>query len=183
MTLIFSIAPAASQPSSPLQDNILPMLAVIAIVGIGVWITISIRGKIARRNAERPTPRELIDKLKAGHEPRGSLDTVVARSVDTVQRLAAQLDNKAQRLEILIEQADERLSRLEAVKQGQEVAAEDTASPPSTPHRAASAARELDPLTVAVYDLSDSGQSTIEIAQHLDEQVGKVELILTLRDR
>lgn len=41
----------------------------------------------------------------------------------------------------------------------------------------------LDPLTANVYELADRGRTNIEIAQYLDEQVGKVELILALRDK
>lgn len=39
----------------------------------------------------------------------------------------------------------------------------------------------LDPLSASVYELADRGRSPVEIAQQLDEQVGKVELILALR--
>ena len=41
----------------------------------------------------------------------------------------------------------------------------------------------LDPLTQSVYELADTGYQPIQIAQELQEQVGKVELILSLRDR
>ena len=37
------------------------------------------------------------------------------------------------------------------------------------------------PMTRSVYELSDSGQDTVSIARELDEQIGKVELILALR--
>ncbi|MBL1219046.1 MAG: hypothetical protein D8M59_16325 [Planctomycetes bacterium] len=39
----------------------------------------------------------------------------------------------------------------------------------------------VDPLTSSVYELADRGRSPIEIARELDEQVGKVQLILALR--
>ncbi len=40
---------------------------------------------------------------------------------------------------------------------------------------------EPDPLTRSVYKLADSGHDTVSIARELDEQIGKVELILALR--
>ena len=43
------------------------------------------------------------------------------------------------------------------------------------------ASQRLDPLSVNIYELADRGRSALEIARHLDEQVGKVELILALR--
>jgi hypothetical protein len=59
-------------------------------------------------------------------------------------------------------------------------AVESAASPPRrAPDPLASPAR--DPLTQRVYDLADQGVSQLEIAQRLDEQIGKVELILALR--
>jgi hypothetical protein len=38
-----------------------------------------------------------------------------------------------------------------------------------------------DPLTRQIYELADGGSTPVEIARKLDEQVGKVELILALR--
>ena len=38
-----------------------------------------------------------------------------------------------------------------------------------------------DSLSASVYELADRGRSIVEIAQYLDEQVGKIELILALR--
>ncbi len=43
--------------------------------------------------------------------------------------------------------------------------------------------RLRDPSLPSVYELADTGYQPIQIAQELDEQVGKVELILSLRDR
>ncbi len=40
-----------------------------------------------------------------------------------------------------------------------------------------------DPTTASVYKLADAGLSPVEIAQRIDEQIGKVELILALRPR
>ena len=176
-----------------------PILITVGVVLLGVIMTTSIRAKIASRQAEQPSPREFIDQIRADRARRDDVDTATSELLDTGQRLAAQLDNKAERLEQLIAQADQRLERL----------ADATAEPggpspePSPPPRAAApppapdppqprAAPEaspppappasLDPLTVAVYDLADAGQSAVEIAQELDEQTGKVELILALRE-
>lgn len=45
----------------------------------------------------------------------------------------------------------------------------------------ADAPQPVEPLLVNVYELADRGQSVVEIARNLDEQIGKVELILALR--
>jgi len=40
---------------------------------------------------------------------------------------------------------------------------------------------ERDPFTQQVYDLADAGKNPVEIASQLNEQTGKVELVLALR--
>jgi hypothetical protein len=164
-----------------------PVLMVAGVVGIGVLLVVSIRGKIARRNSERPSPREMIDRFKAARDRPGDAQGHSAQLVETARRLSAQLDNKAERLELLIRQADERIARFsEAVPAGRHTTGEPppgqepTATPQSPPPGAGEPPRS-DPLTRAVYELADAGRSPVEIAQQLDEQVGKVELILALR--
>ncbi len=41
------------------------MMMAMALVGFGFYMMFLIRGKIARRNAARPSSRELIEQLKA----------------------------------------------------------------------------------------------------------------------
>lgn len=41
--------------------------------------------------------------------------------------------------------------------------------------------RTLDPLTRRVYEMADRGMNSLEIARKLEEQIGKIELILSLR--
>ncbi len=167
------------------------MLLVIMVVGLGVILMVSIRGKIARRNMNRPSPREWIEHIKAVRHRHDDAEVVSAQLVDTARRLGAQLDNKAQRLELLLQEADERIADLSKAKDAGLRAAGDSLAGregafggpdpgPSKPSH--DPPRPLDPLTQGVYELADTGRSPLEIAQQMDEQVGKVELILALRD-
>ncbi len=175
---------------SVFQDSYLPMMAVVAVVGIGVLLMISIRSKIARRNADRLSPREMIEQLKAAGRQRGDAQSASAELLESARQLAAKLDNKAARLEVLIQQADERISLMSQLS-GTGAVAQDGpprigATEPDRAHTAVAAngpPLSLDPLTQSVYELADTGYQSIQIAQELDEQVGKVELILSLRDR
>ncbi len=176
--------------SSPFQETYLPMMAVVAIVGIGVLLMISIRSKIARRNADRPSPREMIEQLKAAGRQRGVSQSASAELLESARGLAAKLDNKAARLEVLIQQADERISLMSQLSGTGGVAHDGPsltrAAEPDrarTPVAASAPRLSLDPLTRSVYELADTGFQPLQIAQELDEQVGKVELILSLRDR
>ncbi len=168
------------------QGTLLPVFGVVGILGLAIIMMISIRGKIARRNSERPSPRELIEQLKAplargGHAGR-RLSGIGggAELVETAQRRSAQLDNQARRLETLIEQADRRIAALSGSSVTPSTSS--AATEPAAPAAAAPADPGPDPLTKAVYAQADAGRTSIEIARELDEQVGKVDLILALRE-
>ncbi len=167
--------------SAPTGETASPWVAVgmvLLIVGFAIFMTFSIRGKIARRNAARPSPRELVEQMR-GH-PRvlaSDAHTYTAKLEDTARRLSGQLDNKARRLEMLIDEADQRIAAL-----GTPAGPPDRpATRPATDPAPGNGEHQPDELTRAVYEQADAGRTALEIAQHLDEQVGKVELILALR--
>jgi hypothetical protein len=100
---------------------------------------------------------------------------MVAKQVETVMRdaeelaglLAGQMERQAARLERLIAESDARIRQLERLNAG----------------RAAPRDPAVDPLNQQVYELSDEGLPPVEIARQLNQQTGKVELILALRQR
>jgi hypothetical protein len=156
------------------------VLLVAGVVLLGALVTIGIRGKIARKNRERPSPREMIEQVKANRGKTDDAHVAAGNLADTARRLSAQLDTKAKRLEILIRHADERIAALgrgadNTARPQQADGARDAAPPPTAP--------PLDPLTRSVYEHADTGLTALQIAQQLDEQVGKVELILALREQ
>ncbi len=153
----------------PELGPLLPIVLAVAIVGVGFMLTIAIRARIARRNRERPSG------------PRSDGQAGGAEMEDLARRLAAQLDDKAARLEVLLRQADERIEALGTAVPGG--AGQSRGTRNSGPRPRAADPRSSDPLARAVYEHADAGLTSIEIAQELDEQVGKVELILALRER
>ncbi len=171
----------------PVDETLGPLTAVVMVVvlvGFAIFMTISIRSKITQRNAARPSARELVEQMK--NHPRvvaGDGQGFAADLYDIARRLGAQLDNKARRLEKLIDDADQRIAALGST------AATPASTPPVTgavPTAATTGApsngeQKMDPLTEEIYELADAGRTPVEIAQDLDEQVGKVELILALR--
>ncbi len=106
-------------------------------------------------------PRERLDEIHDRSMSRDRIETQMAEAEELVRRLSATLDNKAARLEILLEQADEAIARL------------DGKSPRVHP----------DPPEGhdAIYRLADQGRRPAEIAAALDRPIGQVELILNLR--
>jgi hypothetical protein len=149
------------------------MLIVLGVLGLAFLLTISLRQKAARREAGRLSPRERLEQIRDVHSDAADARVVEAQLTDHARRLAAMIDNKSQRLEQLIALAEDRLAALQRVAgngNGHGTAADSDPAP-------------LDPLTRAVYELADAGRRPLDIAQELDEQVGKVELILALRRR
>ncbi len=156
------------------------MMMALALVGVGFYMTFMIRGKIARRNAARPSSRELIEQLKAPSRLRGIDPQTHSAALEQIaRRLSAQLDNKARRLENLIDEADQRIAALGGAS---EPPAASAPAAPSPRPAGGNGNRDTDALTAAVFERADAGLSSVEIAQQLDEQVGKVELILALRE-
>jgi hypothetical protein len=195
---LLGLAPAGD--GGAMTDVLPTVLLVVGVVMIGIVLTISIRGKIARRQASTPPIRERLEAIKQTAQASDGAHAAAARLHDTARHLAAQIDNRAERLEQLIEQADRRLADLAAATA--EPATPPASSPPtggphsepppiddleipepSTPGLAPVAVPSApDPLTAAVYRLADDGHDVVSIAQTLDEQIGKVELILALRE-
>ena len=98
---------------------------------------------------------------------------------ELTERLANQLDMKAERVEALIAAADERIRHLERL----------SLETPGTPdhrlveprHRVRHETFGSDASHKEVYELSDKGYSPVDIARTLERPTGQVELILNLR--
>ena len=102
----------------------------------------------------------------------------------------AQLDTRSQKLEMLIQEADEKIAALERAR-----AAGTSSSPSSSrdereawtiqaePARSEPETDIIDPRHQQVYELADQGTAAADIARQLDRPRGEIELILALRPR
>jgi hypothetical protein len=203
----------ATPPATEPANNVPQLLMVVGVLMIGFLMVISVRSRIARRNAGRPSPEEHIAKLKAAARHREDHEAIRADLHATAQTLASQITLKANYLEQLIADADDRIARLRNARNGifdeappslrsdehhdqedrggngdQSDFPHDARDVPTSHHAepteyrpARDHDRTLDPLTRSVYELADDGHDALGIAQALDEQIGKVELILALR--
>lgn len=115
---------------------------------------------------------------------KARLEHVMADGEELTRRLAAILDNKAARIETLIEHADQRLAALaEAEERARNAPAPQPApaQPTSRPQPEPPAPLSIDPLHRKVYELADKGATPVEIARQIDRPTGQIELILALR--
>ncbi len=154
--------PPRSAPSGAPAGTLEGAIAVGAIAGGVALLTYWWRRHTAAR---RPMPNSAASGPRA--EPPGELRDLERDMRELTDRLAAELDARAARLERLIEAADARL-----------VALERAADAPAAPRaRAASAA---DPFA-EVYHLADQGLPSVEIARRTSRPTGQIDLILNLR--
>ena len=92
---------ATTTTEQPMPEVLAQMLLVIGVVAIGVLLTVSIRRKIALKNAATPEPRQQIAQAKSVRRLTQDKYAVSSELHDTAQRLAASMDSKAERLEQL----------------------------------------------------------------------------------
>jgi hypothetical protein len=161
-------------------------LLVCGVALVVAWQLMRLRSK-TRNRRPMASPQELIERNRQVRGMQGQLEELMVEVEAMARRFGVQMDAKARRLENLLAQADERIEELREL-QGQ---------PPrdSSPHfEQANEPQQTqlsprpvepiieDPLAASVYSLADSGLDAHAIAMQLNEHVGKVELILALRN-
>ena len=155
-------------------------LFIAGVILITAWLFMRMR-KRRIEGPGHPTAREQLERYRQHDGVKHDLEGLMVDIEQLAKRLGAQLDAKALRLEKLIDDADLRISQLQAPSNV-------AAPPPGAPLPAPSGSSPIstntltpDPLTADVYRLADEGLPPPAIAGRLDEHVGKVELILALR--
>lgn len=165
----------AQDASEEARDVPLPGMLMSAGVLLLVFLALSSLRRRMRQQAKqsRATPRERIDAIQSQAKKRQMVDGYMADAEELTRRLAAHLDNKAAWLEKLIEDADDRIRRLELIEHRQGQEPQQTTAPRIEPGE--------DPIKRRIYELADQGLRPIEIAKELDQHTGKIELVLALR--
>lgn len=136
-----------------------------------------------KTSAGNVTARDNLERAKARQGVRDDLEALMVDIEQMARRLSAQLDAKSLRVEKAVREADERIAQLDALRQElARPAVHQGGSPAADPGPASPPPADADPLTREVYALADQGQGPFDIARQLNEHVGKVELILALRN-
>lgn len=197
-------APEGEGPSAAQQTASWVLLAFG--VAILIWVMLRLQWRRQRCAPEESPVYEMRETI----QDRQAEGERAAEVAEIVRDLAARLETRAARLEALLDQADERIERLEARLAASTTArqlpdadrapatngqrpppknqpAEDDADtdgwqePDPQPHRRPHASSDADPLHQDVYELADNGHTPLDIARRLEQQVGTIELILALR--
>jgi hypothetical protein len=167
-----------------------------------VVISLALRGYKRAQHKNVPLSRlELGERNKQVLGMQGDLEELMVEIERLTKHLAAQLDDKTQRMEHLMKEVDQRMIDLERLgmrgKRTDAVtpadpgrsAQEGTTPKPPSPNAGrfslapqANEPTPSDPTTQSIYRLADQGLAPEQIARKLNEHIGKVELILALRD-
>jgi hypothetical protein len=149
---------------------------VVALAVVVLLITLILRQRdpVARRAAHvTPAQQRTLER---------DVSNLIAALSEMAQEIGTRLDERALRLEKLIDAADERLRRLEQLPD-----ASDIEPPISSPSVVISQppplSDEPDGRYAQIYSLADEGLAAVDIAHRLARPKGEVELILALRPR
>ena len=156
----------ATPEANAIADSIAPAMIVVGVLVLAVILMVSLRR--GRPRPEIESPHDIVERAKAAAE-RPTAENAAVELLELTRRLSAQLDTKAARLEQLIDDAQQIIDAMQPERAAE---APPASSEPASPD---------DHFTANVYRMADDGRSPVEIAQALDEQVGKVELVLALR--
>lgn len=155
-----------------------PSTLAVLLLGFGIMLAVFLllrhqwRRKSGQPVSSKSAPSERIEEIRQRADTNSTTHQAMADATALAQRLGAHLDNKAEQLEQLLEQAERTIQRLE---RAQAAHAKKGADPDD------SESSDVDPATRQIYALADQGLDPIEIAQKLDQHLGKVQLVLALR--
>ena len=144
------------------------------MMGVAVFLllyssTRRLAGKVSFENLER---KKKITDLAKHYQIRDDLEKLIISLQDLSRQINGHIDTRFCKLDVLLQEADAKIKRLEELTGGKSASASAEAE---------DEIEEVDPETATIYKLADSGKSPVEIAQGLNKNTGEIELILSLR--
>jgi hypothetical protein len=162
-------------------------LGTYLLVAALLMITFSLMSRLRKRrrgSVTEPTQLENVERMRQLRGMRGDLEDLMVEIEQLAKRLGAQLDAKSVQIEQLLAEAEQKIAQLNSLRANSVASNNNNTGqrdPGDIPGAGAGAIPD-DPLARSVYELADQGNDSAQIARELDEHVGKVELILALRN-
>ncbi|HEY7089101.1 MAG TPA: hypothetical protein VH518_13485 [Tepidisphaeraceae bacterium] len=150
-----------------------------ALIGLGAMALIyfTIVRPMMRRKADPLEKSAPFSSLSQQRSTERQMQNLLVELSEMARQISAQLDTRAAKLELLIQQAEEKIAALK-----QAMGQTDSAPPPPLISSPLPALDEPpDPRHADVYALADEGRDVGQIASELGRPRGEVELILALR--
>jgi hypothetical protein len=144
-------------------------------MGIGAILLLYLYFR-TRKKKKDPLDRPFTLSLAQQRSVEREMSNLLVELSEMARQISAQLDTRAQKLELLIKEADEKIAMLKAAAEATPTSENSAVEilPKPSPY-------EPDPRHAEVYRLADEGRSALEIATQLDRPTGEIELILALR--
>lgn len=159
------------------QGWVLIGLAVVALIYMAV---------IRPTMRKRQTPPSATPGFAALSRQRGveqQMQSLLVELSDMARQMNAQIDSRAAKLEVLLQEADQKIASLQSTIQSPAAPIALNSSDSAPPSAPSEEPQMPDPRHAEVYSLADQGQDAPAIANQLGRPRGEVELILALRGR
>jgi hypothetical protein len=153
---------------------------IVWAVGALTIIYVVMRPKLRRKDPlSQPGPKLSLSQQRSVEREMSNLLVELSQMS---RQITAQLDTRAAKLEVLMQDADRKiaeLKRLSGSSRGElRTPSESTSSHPIT---GPAPSPSVEARYAEIYTLADAGRSPQEIAQHLNRPRGEIDLILALR--
>ncbi len=129
------------------------------------------------RKKKDPLEKPLNFSLSQQRAVEREMSNLLVELSEMVRQLTSQLDTRTAKLEVLIQEAEQKIAQLRQLTSTTAATKEEASLAPASPSQVE------DPRYAEVYAMADEGQTVLEIAQKLGRPQGEVELILALRSR
>lgn len=166
-----------------LQEN--PVLAIGVVLVAGALLLMVTRRNIKRRQSDGrscapfASPRASLTSDRARRDLQESMEKLLLELEQLSREINSQVDTRLRALNLLIQEADQKirqLRRMQGLPEDDGSPTADLPPPRREPHPEVTSERYA-----RVYNLAERGLSVVEIAHELDMLTGEVELILALR--
>lgn len=169
--------------SEILSDKNAPWL----ILGFGVFLMIYVVIRPFLRRKTDPMDKPAFSRsLSQQRAVERQMENLLVELSEMTRQMSAQLDTRATKLEMLLNEADAKIALLRQLKQNLESSGtfsrKTDGSENTSPVRSIEP-DEMDPIHAQVYTLADEGKTVSQIASTLARPSGEIELILALRQR
>lgn len=156
----------------------------VLVVGILATLYLIMKPKLRKGKDPLAAPPPL--SVSQQRQIERDISNLMVEMLETARQMTAQLDTRATRLELLIQEADQKLAEMKQATAGRveipkvESVAHETVALPAE-KEGTTAELPPDPRHGEVYALADEGRAAHEIARRLNRPNGEIELILALR--
>lgn len=148
-----------------------PILLGIGILVVGFAMLRMSRQRQLSRNSTSGGGRSAI---RSAENLRDQLDALMVQLEELARSTSAQIETRYAKLEVLLDDADRKISRLESLLAGEPGGQASGGAPPPDAAR---------PEHRRIHELADAGRTPVQIAQETGRDVGEIELILALRKK